>query len=114
MNLPIKITDVFCYLGIPFRDNKKFSFLQKHLADPNKVWFALYSKCKHLSVNCKTMLDFFFIQVFYVIRVKCVVFVKVMMWRNYILDSFKQLSFLNTSTCNVMVYFELGCVCNII
>ena len=60
MNLPIKITDVFCYLGIPFRDNKKFSFLQKHLADPNKVWFALYSKCKHLSVNCKTMLDFFY------------------------------------------------------
>ena len=54
------ITDECCYLGIPFRYNNKFSFSQKHLADQGrKALFALHYKCKHLSVNCKTMLHLF-------------------------------------------------------
>ena len=57
MNSTINITDEFCNLGIPVIYNNKFSFLLKHLA--LKALFVLYSKCKHLSVNCKTMLDLF-------------------------------------------------------
>jgi len=59
-NTALKTEDTFCYLGTIFNYNNNFLKTIKPGSDPGlKVLFALYSKCKNLSLNFETMLHMF-------------------------------------------------------
>ena len=98
--------DEFCYIGIPFRYNNKFSFY-KNIDQGRKALFAFYSQCKYLSVNCKTMLDLSeTYRKYYMLFVWG--FCKGNQVEKLHLDVCIQLLCVKKSTCNVMVYLELG------
>jgi len=60
-NVHIETADEICYLGIiTFRYNNNLNKLQKYLSNQGcKALFALYGKCKVLSLNIETMLHLF-------------------------------------------------------
>ena len=75
-----------------------------------KSLFALYAKCKSLSVNCKTMSGLFDIYVSSILYYSCEVWGlnKGTEVEKLHLEFCKRLLGVKKSTCNIVVYFELG------
>ena len=101
MNFVIWVLDIIINLAL----------YKTHLAGKGrKALFAMYSKCKPLSLNCKTMLDHFDTYITSILFYSCQVwrFSKGNEMKKLHLEFCKRLLCVKKSTCYVMVYFELG------
>ena len=110
-NCELDIVDPFKYLGLCFYYNGKFNFAEKQLASQGrKALFALYKNINDMYLNVESSLSLFDTYIGSVLqyaseiwgihRGNCVEKVQ--------LDFCKRLLRVKKSTCNVMIYSELG------
>ena len=91
--------------------NNKFSRSVKHVADQGrKALFSLRSKCKNMNLNFKTILHLFDTYIGSVLMYGCEIWGtnKCLDIEKIHIDFCKHLLSVRKSTCNAMVYFELG------
>ncbi|XP_033731490.1 uncharacterized protein LOC117321133 [Pecten maximus] len=107
----ISVVDQFCYLGFLLKFNNKFNFMSKHLAEQGrKALFALRSKCNNLNLNIKTMLHLFDTYISSILCYACEVWSthNALEVEKVHLEFCKILLGVKKSTCNAMIYIELG------
>jgi hypothetical protein len=108
---PLDIVDSFTYLGIVFNYNNKFTVAEKQISDQGrKAAFALYSNIRSLCLNPETLLSVFDTYIGSVVCYASAVwgFHKGDNIERLHLDFCKRLLGVKKSTCNAMVYAELG------
>jgi exonuclease III len=107
----LEIVDSFNYLGMLFNFNNKFRVAESHIADQGrKAMFALKRNSKSLSLNVETMLSLFDCYIGSVLNYGAEIwgFHKGTNIERVHLDYCKTLLGVKKTTCNVMVYTELG------
>ena len=110
-NCELDIVDSFNYLGLCFYYNGKFNFAEKQLASQGrKALFALYKNINDMYLNVETSLSRFDTYIGSALQYASEI------WGNHRgncvekvqLDFCKRLLGVKKSTCNVMIYSELG------
>lgn len=107
----IEVVEQFTYLGIVFKWNNKFNVVQKQLSGQGrKSVFALYTKCKNMNLNCHTLIKLFDTYVTSILCYASEVWgsCKGIDIEKVHLEFCKRILCVKKSTCNVMIYFELG------
>ncbi|XP_021348592.1 uncharacterized protein LOC110447309 isoform X2 [Mizuhopecten yessoensis] len=107
----IEVVEQFTYLGIDFKWNNKFNIVQKQLSGQGrKSVFALYTKCKNMNLNCHTLIKLFDTYVTSILCYASEVWgsCKGIDIEKVHLEFCKRILCVKKSTCNVMIYFELG------
>ncbi|XP_069129308.1 uncharacterized protein [Argopecten irradians] len=107
----ISVVDEFCYLGVLLQFNNKFKTTIKHIASQaRKAVFALRAKCNQVNFNIKTLLHLFDTYIVSILHYACET------WAGFKADEVekvhiefcKNILCVKKSTCNAMVYYELG------
>ena len=107
----IEVVDQFNYLGVLFNNNGKFTQTQRHIAEQGrKALFAISSTLKNLNFNLKTKCAVFDTYISSILNYGCGVwgFHKAPDVEKLHISFLKRILCVKKSTCNNLVYCELG------